>query len=165
MMILGIALVCWALSVVVEVVRTLVRYAAVPSAERAFRAMVGEPAIPPRSQAEDHPISAQAQVTRAAKEVLLKRLGQSLRGGFVAGLGLNLAPIVELQTSEVPVLSVHSAQTDLLCRLADAAILHLEFPMNSTPDELPPFARYNLAVCEAYDATTWTVVLYGPGIG
>ena len=61
-------------------------------------------------------------------------------------------------------LAVHGAQTDLLCRLADAAVLHLEFQMTSTPDDLPRFARYNFAVCETYDATTWTVVLYGPGI-
>jgi hypothetical protein len=126
--------------------------------------MIDEPVTPPRSIAEDLSTNAQAQVTRAAKDVLLKRLAQSLRGGFVAGLGLNLAPIVELLPNEVPILAVHSAQTDLLCRLADAAILHLEFQMTSMPDDLPRFARYNFAVCETYDAITWTVVLYGPGI-
>jgi NTP pyrophosphatase (non-canonical NTP hydrolase) len=106
----------------------------------------------------------QASVVRAAKDILLKRLAQSLRGTFLTGLGLDLAPIVEVLPAELPVISVRTHLPDLLFRLADGTILHVEFQITLSPDDLRRFSRYNYAVADHYEVPLYTVVLYGPGI-
>ncbi len=125
--------------------------------------MSSEP--PPASGPPDR-----AQVVREAKDILLKRLAQSLQSTFLAGLGLDLAPIVAVLPAELPILEVRVQLPDLLFRLADASILHVEFQTTLLPGDLRRFSRYNYAVVDHYTkadqepAQVYTVVLYGPGI-
>ncbi len=106
----------------------------------------------------------QTQVAREAKDILLKRLAQSLRGIFVAGLELDLPAIVEVLPAEVPILEVRAEFPDLLFRLADGSILHIEFQTTRSPDNLRRFSNYSFAVSEHYKAEVYTIVIYGPGI-
>ncbi len=108
--------------------------------------------------------ASRTDVARQAKDILLKRMAQSLRGGFLATLGLDLAPIVAVVPAEIPTLSVRAEQADLLFLLADDNIVHLEFQATSGNTDLKRFSRYNYAVSEHYDKRVYTVVLYGAGI-
>ena len=100
-------------------------------------------------------------VAREAKDILLKRLADGLRGGFPAALDLDLAPIVEALPAELPVLSVQAERPDNLFRLEDAAIVQFEFQMKRNPDDLERFYRTQFAVAEHYRCRVHTVVLYG----
>ena len=108
--------------------------------------------------------SAQGPVAREAKDILLKRLADGLRGGFPAALGLDLPPIVGALPAELPVLSVRAERPDNLFRLADAAIVQFEFQMKRNPDDLERFYRTQFAVAEHYQCPVHTVVLYGPEV-
>jgi len=120
-------------------------------------------------QPPDHQ-PARARIVREAKDILLKRLAQSLRGTFLAGLGLDLAPIVEVLPAELPILEVRVQLPDLLFRLADGNILHVEFQSTVSAGDLRRFSRYNYAVGEHYAVSNqepllvYTAVLYGQGI-
>ena len=108
--------------------------------------------------------SAQGPVAREAKDILLKRLADGLRGGFPAALGLDLPPIIGALPAELPVLSVRAERPDNLFRLADAAIVQFEFQMKRNPDDLERFYRTQFAVAEHYRCRVHTVVLYGPDV-
>ena len=106
--------------------------------------------------------AAQQAVAREAKDILLKRLADGLRGGSPAFPGLELAPIVEALPTELPVLSVRAERPDTLFRLEDAAIVQFEFQMKRNPDDMERFYRTQFAVAEHYQCRVHTVVLYGP---
>lgn len=78
--------------------------------------------------------------------------------------GLAFADIVDGLPSELPILEVRNQQADLLFRLADESILHLEFQSTQEPEGLKRFFAYNLAVYLHYDQPVQTVVFSGPGI-
>ena len=103
-------------------------------------------------------------MAREAKDIVLKRLGAHLQGGFLAGLGLDLPDVVAVLPAELAVLEVRTEHPDLLLLMANAAILHPEFQTTLGPKGLRRFARYNFAACEEYDKDVFTVVFYGPGI-
>ena len=103
----------------------------------------------------------QASVVRAAKDILLKRLAQSLRGTFLTGLGLDLAPIIEVLPAELPVLSVRTHLPDLLFRLADGTILHVEFEITLSPTTCALLAvqlcgRRSLRGAGVYGGALWS---------
>ena len=106
----------------------------------------------------------QQPVAREAKDIVLKWLGAHLRGGFLAGLGLDLPDVVAVLPAELAMLEVRTEHPDLLLLMADDAILHPEFQTTLDPKGLRRFARYNVAACEEYDRDVYTVVFYGPGI-
>jgi hypothetical protein len=110
------------------------------------------------------PVGAASAVAREAKDLLLKLQAAGLGGGFLAGLGINLPPIVAALPAELPTLEVRVEQPDSLFRLADRAILHFEFQNTKDAGDLRRFYRYQHAVSEYYDTEVHTVVLYGPGI-
>src|SRR5260370_34008938 len=83
---------------------------------------------PPASSPPDR-----AQVVREAKDILLKRLAQSLQSTFLAGLGLDRAPIVAVLPAELPILEVRVQLPDLLFPPADARLLHLAFQTTGAP--------------------------------
>lgn len=110
---------------------------------------------------------ADAEVSRLSKDIILKHIVDGLRGDFFVRFGLALPPIVEALPTELPVLEVRGQRTDLLFRLADGSILHLEFQTTRKGADLLRFAQYNLAVVAYYHAPglrVYTVVIYGPGI-
>jgi len=105
-----------------------------------------------------------SSVSREAKDLLLKLQAAGLGGGFLAGLGIDLAPIVEALPAELPVLEVRVEQPDSLFRLADRAIVNFEFQSTKEATDLRRFYRYQYAASEHYDSDVYTVVFYGPGI-
>src|SRR5689334_16143180 len=93
---------------------------------------------------------ADAEVSRLSKDIILKRIVEGLGGDFFARFGLDLAPIVEALPTELPVLEVRGQRADLLFRLADGSIVHLEFQTTRKAADLLRFFLYNLAVYEHY---------------
>ena len=106
----------------------------------------------------------QTRVSRKSADIVLKYTAEALAGALFARFGLSLPPIVAGLPSELPQLRISSQQTDLLFRLADGSILHLEFQTTRRAGDLLRFAAYNLAVSQHYGQPVWTVVLYGAGI-
>jgi len=106
----------------------------------------------------------QTRVSRKSADIVLKYTAEALGGALFARFGLSLPPIVAGLPSELPQLRISSQQTDLLFRLADGSILHLEFQTTRRAGDLLRFAAYNLAVSQHYGQPVWTVVLYGAGI-
>lgn len=106
----------------------------------------------------------QPRVSRKSADIILKYTADALGSAFFERFGLPLPPIVAALPSELPQLEVRSRQTDLIFRLADGSILHLEFQTTRRSGDLLRFAAYNLAVFERYKRPVWTVVLYGAGI-
>ncbi len=104
------------------------------------------------------------RVSRKSVDIVLKYTAEALGGALFARFGLPLPPIVAGLPSELPELRITSQQTDLLFRLADGSILHLEFQTTRRRGDLLRFAAYNLAVSQHYGRPVWTVVLYGAGI-
>ncbi len=103
-------------------------------------------------------------VSRKSVDIVLKYTAEALGGALFARFGLPPPPIVAGLPSELPELRITSQQTDLLFRLADGSILHLEFQTTRRRGDLLRFAAYNLAVSQHYGRPVWTVVLYGAGI-
>src|SRR5689334_5510938 len=102
-------------------------------------------------------------VAQEAKDILAKWLARQIPATLLAALGLDLPPIVEVLPTEVPVLSVHLEQPDVLARLADGRLIDLEFQMRGEPD-LWRFLHYAYAAVTHHQAPMQTVVVYGPGI-
>lgn len=107
---------------------------------------------------------AQPRVSRKSVDIVLKYTAEALGGALFERFGLPFAPIVDGLPSELPQLQIRSQQTDLLFRLADNSILHLEFQTTRRSGDLLRFAAYHLAVFERYRRPIHTVVLYGTGI-
>ena len=106
---------------------------------------------------------ADPQVSRLSKDLLLKHVVGGLRGDFLSRFGLPYAPILMSLPTDLPMLEVRGWQTDLLFRLADGDILHVEFQMRNKPADLFSFCNYNLAVAELYfPSLVFTLVLHGP---
>jgi predicted transposase YdaD len=110
-----------------------------------------------------NPATERAQVAREARDILLKYMARGLRTGLLKALRLSLADIEEVLPAEVPLLEVHAEYPDLLFRLKDGRILHLEFQTDRVPD-LQRFWLYHIAVALFYKTTVYTVVVYGRGI-
>ncbi len=106
----------------------------------------------------------QSRVARQSADIILKRIAVAFGGDLFARFGLSLPPIVAALPSELPQLTVSTQFTDLLFRLADGSILHLEFQTQHRADTLLRFATYNLAAVARYGGPIYTVVLYGAGI-
>jgi hypothetical protein len=102
-------------------------------------------------------------VAQEAKDILAKWLAQQIPATLFAALGLDVPPIVEVLPTEVPMLSVHLEQPDVLVRLADGRLIDLEFQMKGEPD-LWRFLHYTYAAVVHHQAPTQAVVVYGPGI-
>ncbi len=90
-------------------------------------------------------------------------MARGLRRGLLKALHLSLADIEEVLPAEVPLLEVHAEYPDLLFRLKDGRILHLEFQTDREPN-LQRFWRYHAAVAIFYDTIVYSVVVYGRGI-
>lgn len=106
----------------------------------------------------------QPRVSRKSVDIVLKYIAEALGGALFERFGLPFAPIVAGLPSELPQVQIRSRQTDLLFRLADGSILHLEFQTTRRSGDLIRFAAYHLAVFERYGRPVHTVVLYGAGI-
>lgn len=104
------------------------------------------------------------RVSRKSVDIVLKYIAEALGGALFERFGLPFPPIVAGLPSELPQLRISSQQTDLLFRLADGSILHLEFQTTRRSGDLIRFAGYHLAVFERYRCPVHTVVLYGTGI-
>jgi predicted transposase YdaD len=110
-----------------------------------------------------NPTTDRAQVAREARDILLKYMARGLRTGLLKALGLSLADIEEVLPAEVPLLEVHAEYPDLLFRLKDGRVLHIEFQTDRVPD-LQRFWLYHVAVALFYKTVVYTVVVYGRGI-
>ncbi len=106
----------------------------------------------------------QPRVSRKSVDIVLKYTADALGGTLFARFGLPFPPIVAGLPSELPQLLISSQQTDLLFRLADGSILHLEFQTTRRSGDILRFAAYHLAVYARYKRPVHTVVLYGAGI-
>ena len=103
-------------------------------------------------------------VAREAADILNKYITRGVRGDFFAHLGVQLAPVVSVLPSELPVLEVRTEQPDRLFRLATGAIAHAEFQMTSAAGDLRRFYDYQYAAAKEYETEVYTIVFYGPGI-
>ncbi len=65
-----------------------------------------------------------------------------------------------VQWLDVEVSEVHSRKMDLVCRLSDTSILHIEFQSRNDPDMALRMAEYMLAVYRQYREFPKQVVLY-----
>jgi len=118
-----------------------------------------------RRLAADQPAQDPRQaVARDVKDSLLKRLASTVPGDFLATLGLTLPPVAEVLAGELHPLAVRTEQPDLLLRLADASLVHLEFQTTSRAGDLARFYHYHVAISDQYACRVYTVVVYGPGI-
>jgi len=106
----------------------------------------------------------QPRVSRKSVDIVLKYTADALGGALFARFGLPFPPIVAGLPSELPQLLISSQQTDLLFRLADGSILHLEFQTTRRSGDTLRFAAYHLAVYARYKRPVHTVVLYGAGL-
>jgi len=106
----------------------------------------------------------QPRVSRKSVDIVLKYTADALGGALFARFGLPFPPIVAGLPSELPQLLISSQQTDLLFRLADGSILHLEFQTTRRSGDILRFAAYHLTVYGRYKRPVHTVVLYGAGI-
>jgi hypothetical protein len=103
------------------------------------------------------------QVAREARDILLKRAARGLQAGLLKALDLPLAPIKEVLPADLPLLEVHAEYPDLLFRLTNGRILHIEFQTSRIPD-LERFWHYHNALVLFYRTVVYSVVVYGRGI-
>lgn len=105
-----------------------------------------------------------SRVARQSNDIILKFIAEALGGDLFRRFGLSLPPIVAALPSELPRVHVSTQATDLLFRLADGSILHLEFQTQHRAETLRRFAGYNMDVVERYGVLVYTVVIYGANI-
>jgi hypothetical protein len=106
----------------------------------------------------------QIGIPRDAKDRVLRWLFEILRNVSLAPLGIDVPrPAAPLPTDVLQV-DVKRSATDALFRAEDGSILHVEFQMASTPEDLRRLAIYDAVVFDRYsDAPrVHSVVLYGP---
>lgn len=91
-------------------------------------------------------------------------MGDAFRGAFLSHFYPDLPPIVEPLPSELPRIQITTDETDLLFRLQDGSILHLEFQTTQRPEDLLRFVGYHIAAYAQYIQPVTTIVFYGAGI-
>lgn len=106
----------------------------------------------------------QSDVAHQNNDIVLKIIAAAFGADFFRRFGLALAPIIAGLPAEFPQLAVRTREVDLLFRLADGAVLHLEFQTQRRLEDLLRFAEYHLAIYKQYGGPVYTVVIYGAGI-
>jgi hypothetical protein len=107
---------------------------------------------------------AEIDLPRDAKDRVLRWLFEILRSVSLAPLGIDVPRPAAPLPADVLQVDVKRSATDALFRAEDGSILHVEFQMTSTPEDLRRFVIYDAVVLSRYEDAprVHTVVLYGP---
>ena len=102
-------------------------------------------------------------MSRQDLDTVTKHLIAACRGPALRALGISDAAVVDLWPTELDAVDVRKGMLDLVWRLTDDTLLHLEF-QSSHPGTLHRFALYDVHLHQAARRTIQTVVLYENGV-
>ena len=103
-------------------------------------------------------------ISRLSKDLVLKRVVDTFGNVFSERFNLPFGHISSAPPANMPVLEIRGRDTDLLFRLENGEILHIEFQTVYTAADIWRFSDYNHAVAYHYHARTHTVIIYGPRV-
>jgi hypothetical protein len=109
-------------------------------------------------------VAEEPEVSAQAFDVLFKLYGELLSDALPARFGIHLPPVVRPFPTELPRLELRTERVDDLFELRDSSLLHHEYQSTHTPDTLPRFLSYDVALCVATKRTVHTVIFYGPRV-
>lgn len=97
-------------------------------------------------------------------DMIFKALTEMFREKVLSVFGLETAPIVSVEKTELAKIEIDNQKPDFIFHLADDTYLHLEFQATAKNDDLLRFLKYNVALFEKFRKPITTVVIYGAGI-
>jgi hypothetical protein len=104
------------------------------------------------------------EVSTQAFDVLFKLYGELLSDALPTRFGIHLPPVVRPFPTELPRVELRTERLDDLFELRDASLLHHEYQSTHTPDTLPRFLSYDVALYLATKRTIHTLIFYGPRV-
>ena len=103
-------------------------------------------------------------ISRLSKDLVLKRVVETFGDVFSERFNLPFGQISSALPAAMPALEIRGWDTDLLFRLGNGEILHIEFQTVYVEADIWRFSDYNHAVAYRYHARTHTVIIYGPRV-
>lgn len=108
---------------------------------------------------------AERGVTWQRFDVIFKQEARLLVAALPRHFGLSLPPVVEQLATDLPRVDIHIEYLDVLFRLADGSLLHIEFQTTQRRRDLARFALYVAELINRHTSEKiYTVVIYGAGI-
>lgn len=109
--------------------------------------------------------SQNVSVPRNNYDIIIKFLTRMFAHKTLDFYGINTAPVVRAEPTDLPQVKVEERRMDFVFYLADDSYLHLEFQTTASVADLERFKVYDVALYEQKKKTIHTVVIYGAGIG
>ncbi len=109
-------------------------------------------------------VAEEPEVSTQAFDVLFKLYGELLSDALPERFGIHLPPVVRPFPTELPRLELRTERLDNLFELRDTSLLHHEYQSTYTPETLPRFLSYDVALYLATKRLIHTVIFYGPRV-
>ncbi|WP_153724308.1 hypothetical protein [Heliorestis convoluta] len=102
----------------------------------------------------------ETEIAWQSKDIVLKAVAETFKGKSLEVLGIDVAPVVEMLPTALPVVEAKEKRIDFVFKLADNTLLHLEFQTTIPDDELRRFAYYGARIVERHALPVHTAVVY-----
>lgn len=97
-------------------------------------------------------------------DIIFRNMTEQFREKALDFYGINTAPIVRVEPTDLPTIKVNDRRMDFMFLLADETYLHLEFQTTYQEQDLDRFLQYDVSAYEKYQKPIQTFVIYGSDV-
>ncbi|WP_100372099.1 hypothetical protein [Bacillus sp. FJAT-45037] len=97
-------------------------------------------------------------------DIIFRHMTEQFKNKALDFYGIKTAPIVRVEPTDLPTITVNDRRMDFMFLLADDTYLHLEFQTTYHEKDLDRFLQYDVSAYERYQKPIHTVIIYGANI-
>ena len=97
-------------------------------------------------------------------DIIFRNMTEQFREKALDFYGIDTAPIVSVEPTDLPAITVNDRRMDFMFLLADQTYLHLEFQTTFHEQDLDRFLQYDVSAYEKFKKRIKTVVIYGADV-